>query len=176
METTGIVRRIDELGRIVIPKEIRRTLRIKDGSSLEILVEQDMVVLKKSSSVNDLKDFANVYAQAIYKTLKINVLITDRDIIIACAGRMKKKYLNLPISKYLEEILNTNKEIIQNDINEVEIVDNYFEKGTYAISPIISNGRSVGLIIMLCGESKISEVQEKALQVATTFLGKHIEE
>ena len=91
METTGVVRRIDDLGRIVIPKEIRRTLRIKDGSSLEIFVEKDMVALKKYSSIKSLGDFAELYADSINQTLGNIVIITDCDSVIACSGLSKKE-------------------------------------------------------------------------------------
>ena len=86
METTGVVRRIDDLGRIVIPKEIRRTLGIKEGASLEIFLDKDMVGLKKHSLMNNLRDFAELYVDSINQALGSSVIITDNDSIIACSG------------------------------------------------------------------------------------------
>ena len=105
METTGVVRRIDELGRIVIPKEIRRTLGIKDGASLEIYIDKDVVALKKYSTMNNLVEISNVYSETIYTTMKMEMFITDRDNIISCPNLRKKEYLNKSISKYLEECI-----------------------------------------------------------------------
>ena len=111
METTGVVRSIDELGRIVIPKEIRRTLGIKDGASLEIYVEKDMVALKKYSTMNNLVEVANIYSETVYDTMKVELFITDRDNIISCPNIHKKKYLNKQISKFLEECISNRTKI-----------------------------------------------------------------
>ncbi|GAE47390.1 stage V sporulation protein T [Mesobacillus boroniphilus JCM 21738] len=95
MKATGIVRRIDDLGRVVIPKEIRRTLRIREGDPLEIFVDRDgEVILKKYSPISELSDFAKEYAEALYDSLGNPVLICDRDTYIALAGGSKKDYLN----------------------------------------------------------------------------------
>jgi AbrB family transcriptional regulator, stage V sporulation protein T len=87
MKATGIVRRIDDLGRVVIPKEIRRTLRIREGDPLEIFVDRDgEVILKKYSPISELGDFAKEYAEALYDSLGNPILICDRDTYIAVAG------------------------------------------------------------------------------------------
>ena len=99
MSTTGIIRRIDELGRIVIPKEIRKNLRIKNGDNLEILVEGDNITLRKYSQIENLENMANIYADSFYQVLKYNVIITDTDKIVAVGGNMMKKYLNNNISE-----------------------------------------------------------------------------
>ena len=99
--TTGIVRRIDELGRIVIPKEIRKNLRIKNGDNLEILVEGENITLRKYSQIENATDMASVYAESFYQVLKYNVIVTDTDKVVAAAGSLKKKYLNMGISDSL---------------------------------------------------------------------------
>ncbi len=176
METTGVVRRIDDLGRVVIPKEIRRTLGIKDGTSLEIFVEKDMVALKKHSSMNNLLHFAEVYVESIYNALKKDIIITDRDNIIACAGSLKKEYLNKPISSYLEECINKRSNIVEEEMKKVNIINEKQEYCSYVINTIISNGDSIGLIIILSLDDKISSLEIKTAQIASQFFGKHIEE
>ena len=92
--STGIIRRIDELGRIVIPKEIRKNLRIKTGDNLEILVENENITLRKYSQIENITDMATIYAESFYQVLKYNVIVTYTDNVIACAGWLAKKYLN----------------------------------------------------------------------------------
>ena len=176
METTGVVRRIDDLGRVVIPKEIRRTLGIKDGTSLEIFVEKDMVALKKHSSMNNLSHFAEVYVESIYNTLKRDIFITDRDNIIAGAGSLKKEYLMQPISNYLEECINKRSNVSEFEKKGLNIVDYKIEECSYIINTIISNGDSIGLIIILSTDDNLGEIEEKTAQIAAQFFGKHIEE
>jgi len=176
METTGVVRRIDDLGRVVIPKEIRRTLGIKDGTSLEIFVDNDMVALKKHSTMNNLSHFAEVYVDSIHNALKKDIIITDRDNVIACAGSIKKEYLMKPISSYMEDCINKRNNVVQKDIREINIIKDKKENCSYVINTIISNGDSIGLIIILSNEDKMCELEIKTAQIAAHFFGKHIEE
>lgn len=176
METTGVVRRIDDLGRVVIPKEIRRTLGIKDGTSLEIFVDRDMVALRKHSSMNNLSHFAEVYVESIHNALKRDIIITDRDNIIACAGSLKKEYLMKPISKYLEECINKRNNVVQTETKEVNIINEKTENCSYVINTIISNGDSIGAIVILSIYDRIGEIEYKTAQIASQFFGKHIEE
>ena len=143
MRTTGVVRRIDDLGRIVIPKEMRRTLRIHDGESLEIFVEDEMIALKKYSSMSDLNDISNDLSNTINKVLLKEVLITDRDKVISSSGNLKGKYQEKNISKYLEEKLANRETVIEKSVKEVEFVDGQIEKCSYTISPIIMNGDAI---------------------------------
>jgi len=176
METTGVVRRIDDLGRVVIPKEIRRTLGIKDGTSLEIFVDKDMVALKKHSSMNNLSHFAEVYVESIYNTLKKDIIITDRDNVIACAGSIKKEYIMKQISSDIEECINKRQNIVQNDFKEINIIKDKKENCSCVINTIISNGDSIGVIIILSLKDKIGDLEIKTAQIASQFFGKHIEE
>src|SRR5690606_20345643 len=106
MKATGIVRRIDDLGRVVIPKELRRTLRIREGDPLEIFVDREgEVILKKYSPINELSDFAKEYAEALFDSLASPVLISDRDTVIAVAGISKKDYMNKDISDLVENTM-----------------------------------------------------------------------
>ncbi len=176
METTGVVRRIDDLGRIVIPKEIRRTLGIKDGTSLEIFVEKDMVALKKHSSMNNLLHFAEVYVDSIYNALKKDIVVTDRDNVIASAGSLKKEYLSKPISSYLESCIDKSSNIIEEEFKNISIIEGKSENCSYVISSIISNGEAIGSVIILSFNDEIGDLEAKTAQIASQFFGKHIEE
>jgi len=116
MKATGIVRRIDDLGRVVIPKEIRRTLRIREGDPLEIFVDRDgEVILKKYSPISELGDFAKEYGEALYDSLGHPVLICDRDVFIAVAGSSKKEYLNKNISSLVESVMESRSSSLVTD-------------------------------------------------------------
>ena len=176
MKTTGVVRRIDDLGRIVIPKEMRRTLRIHDGESLEIFVEDEMIALKKYSSMSDLNDISNDLSNTINKVLLKEVLITDRDKVISSSGNLKNKYQGKNISKYLEEKLANRETVIEKSVKEVEFVDGQIEKCSYTISPIIMNGDAIGTVVIFTVSDSITDIEVKMANMASKFLGKHIEE
>lgn len=176
MKSTGVVRRVDDLGRIVIPKEIRRTLRIRDGESLEIFVDREMIALKKFSKMNDIEEISKQIVDIMYNAIDKNVFITDRDRFVAGAGNLRKKFLNKNISKYLETIMNDRKNIIENSNHNIELVDVEEESLSYVISPIIMNGDAVGLVLILSEKSDIGKTEEKLASVFAQFLGKHIEE
>lgn len=176
LKATGVVRRIDDLGRIVIPKEMRRTLRIREGEALEIFVDNDFVALKKYSPMTDLEDFAKVLVDSVYGTISSNILVTDRDKFIAVAGQLKKKYLNKNISPYLETLIDKRSIKIEKDAEILELSLNEFEKGSYTIHPIIMNGDAIGLVLIFCLDKTVSETEVKISQIISQILGKHIEE
>ena len=176
MRTTGVVRRIDDLGRIVIHKEMRRTLRIHDGESLEIFVEDEMIALKKYSSMSDLNDISNDLSNTINKVLLKEVLITDRDKVISSSGNLKSKYQGKNISKYLEEKLANRETVIEKSVKEVEFVDGQIEKCSYTIYPIIMNGDAIGTVVIFTVSDSITDIEVKMANMASKFLGKHIEE
>lgn len=176
MKTTGVIRRIDELGRIVVPKEIRRNLRIRDGESLEIFVENDFVALKKYSPMGDLEEFSKVLVDAVYSSLKSNIMISNRDNIIAIAGPLKKKYLGKPISSFLEGAIENRDNYTLKEVKELELSSGIYEKGLMTLSTIIVNGDPVGLVLILSQDNRISEADEKIINIISQFLGKHIEE
>ena len=122
MKATGVVRRIDELGRIVIPKEIRKTLRIKEGENLEIFIDdKENVVLKKYSLMNKIEDFAQNFTDSINSLLKHNIIITDNDSVIAVSGKYKKKYLNKSISSTIENMLLSREKRLQKHNKKLSI-------------------------------------------------------
>ena len=106
MKATGIVRRIDDLGRVVIPKEIRRTMRIREGDPLEIYTDREgEVIFKKYSPIGELAAFAAQYAETLHKICDLNVVICDRDAVIATAGVPKREYLDRPVTEEMEKII-----------------------------------------------------------------------
>lgn len=176
MKSTGVVRRVDDLGRIVIPKEIRRTLRIRDGESLEIFVDKDTISLKKFSKMTDIEDISKQLVEIVNSNINKNILITDRDKFIAASGNLKKKYIDKNISKYLEKVMNDRKTVLENTKHSIEILDNIKEDLAYIICPIIMNGDAIGLLLILSEKDDISVSDEKLAYVTSQFLGKHIEE
>lgn len=177
MKATGIVRRIDELGRIVIPKEIRKILRLRDGESLEIYVDdQENIVLKKFSLMHKIDDFAQEFVDSIYTFLKHNIIITDNDVIIACAGKGKKDYLNKPISEDLQLALSRRENILEKYQKNFKIIDSKEEMGTYAINTIVVNGDAVGLVMVFSENEPIGELEKRIIDIASQFLAKYLEE
>lgn len=178
MKATGIVRRIDDLGRVVIPKEIRRTLRIREGDPLEIFVDRDgEVILKKYSPISELGDFAKEYADALYDSLNQPVLICDRDTFIAVSGISKKEYLNKNISEMLERVMEERKSIFFTEEEEVEFAQGVKERvNSYTVGPIIANGDPIGAVVIFSKDSALTEVEQKAVETAVSFLAKQMEQ
>lgn len=183
MKATGVVRRIDDLGRVVIPKEIRKVHRIKEGDPLEIFTDKEgEIILKKYSPIGELTEFASTYADTISKTTGHIACITDKDTVIAVAGGAKKDFLEKSLSKELEEIME-NKEIFKSKENNeiaIPITQNEGRERIYnsqVIYPIITDGDVVGSVILLSKEpnKKMGEVEDKVAQSAAGFLGTHLE-
>lgn len=176
MKSTGVVRRIDDLGRIVIPKEIRRTMRIKDGENLEIFVDKEMITLKKFSKMGDIEDISDQLVNIIYNNIKKDILITDRDKIIACSNSLKKSFMLKNISKYLESIIEKRTKIVESSFTNIELVENEVNKFSYIIYPINVNGDIMGLFIILSSSDNISTIDEKIADIVSQFLEKYLEE
>jgi AbrB family transcriptional regulator (stage V sporulation protein T) len=178
MKATGIVRRIDDLGRVVIPKEIRRTLRIREGDPLEIFVDRDgEVILKKYSPISELSDFSKEYADALYDSLGHPVLICDRDTFIAVSGGSKKEYLNKNIGDVIEKVMEDRSSVLQTDGGETQIIDGLNEEiKSYTIGPIVANGDPIGAVIIFSKDQSIGEVEHKAVETAAGFLARQMEQ
>lgn len=180
MKATGIVRRIDDLGRVVIPKEIRRTLRIREGDPLEIYTDTDgEVIFKKYSPVGELSSFATQYAEVLAKISGLPTLISDRDHIVAAAGVSKREYLERRITPVIEECMETRRSFAahQGDIGEIQPVEGV-DQSAVIMYPIIAAGDVTGSVIMLsAGDKKApTEAEIKLAQSAAAFLGKQMEE
>lgn len=174
MKSTGVLRRIDDLGRIVIPKEIRKKLKIKNGESLEIFINDDAVVLKKYSYMSDLHEIAQNCSDSFYDVINNNILITDLDKVIAASGSLKKKYLGKEISKEVEDIINKRRTTIDNETQDIQITEKSGEECKYIISSVIVSGDAVGSVIILSDE-EISDLIEKSANFIARFLSKHLE-
>ena len=182
MKATGIVRRIDDLGRVVVPKEIRRTLRIREGDPLEIFTDREgEIILKKYSPIGELSTFAAQYAESLAQTLGCLVCVTDRDHIIASAGTGKKDYEGKPISKQLEAMIEerTHQVAEKEDKNFVKItLDDIGDYQTQAISTIISEGDAIGAVVLCAkeGKNKQGDAEEMLVMTAASFLGRQMEQ
>jgi len=178
MKATGIVRRIDDLGRVVIPKEIRRTMRIREGDPLEIYTDNNgEVIFKKYSPIGELGIFAAQYAEVLYKTGGFPVLVCDRDHVIAVAGIPKKELLERRVSGALEDHMEQRKAFAGGEagrLQPVEGVDRYAIAG----APIISSGDVCGSIMLLADEANTTsgDTEVKLIATAAAFLGKQMEE
>lgn len=179
MKATGVVRRIDDLGRIVIPKEIRKTLRIKEGDPLEIFTDKEgEVILKKYSPIGELSEFAAGYAETLAKTTGHIACITDKDTVIAVSGGSKKEFLEQDLSKELEQLLEDKEVYTSKENNEVSIPitknDNKERKyNSQVVHPIISQGDVIGSVILLSKDvnTKMGDTELKVVQSAAGFLG-----
>ncbi|MCM3786498.1 stage V sporulation protein T [Neobacillus mesonae] len=180
MKATGIVRRIDDLGRVVIPKEIRRTLRIREGDPLEIFVDRDgEVILKKYSPIGELGDFAKEYAESLYESTGHVTLISDRDTIITVAGGSKKEYLDKQIGHMVESSMDNRKTQLENSNGSYELARDHIEPlSSFVVAPIISGGDPIGAVIMYNKDesTKMSQLEIKMAETAAAFLGKQMEQ
>ncbi len=179
MKATGIVRRIDDLGRVVVPKEIRRTMRIREGDPLEIFTDADgEVIFKKYSPIGEMSKTASQYCDVLSKCTQFAVLVCDRDHCVAAAGISKKEVLERRVSPALEELMDERQTYVYTES------DNYqptplegIDRKASVIMPIISAGDISGAVILLSAEQSLvpSESDMKLASVAAAFLGKQME-
>ncbi len=181
MKATGIVRRIDDLGRIVIPKEIRRTLHIRESDPVEIFTDREgQVILKKYSPIGEMTTFAKQYAESLAKVSGHTTLISDRDQFIAVAGG-GKSFAGKSVSRQLEEKMNQRESVsaTKGDRYYISVCDEAEDEFVHqAMVPIICEGDVIGSVVLLEADnkSKMGEVEQKLLQSAATFLGRQMEQ
>lgn len=177
MKTTGIIRRIDDLGRIVIPKELRRSLRIKNGDSLEIFVEHEDIILKKYSPMESIEEAAEKYVDSFNQVIKHNVIVTDKDRVIAASGILKKKYLGKKITEFTERGIERRDNFVERQKKTFSFVEGVEDFGYYSFSSILSEGDTIGSVIIISVESPILESEEKLAVILSKLLsGKFAED
>lgn len=181
MKATGIVRRIDDLGRVVVPKEIRRTLRIREGDPLEIFTNREGgIILKKYSPIGELGALASEYVEAVAQVAKCTVCVADRDMIVAAAGVNKRDYIGQEIHPELIQCIERRENILATDADArfCRITANQTEVISEAVSTIVSEGDAIGAVLLLSKnpEREFSELEEKLAVCGANFLGKQMEQ
>lgn len=181
MKATGIVRRIDDLGRVVIPKEIRRTLRIRESDPLEIFTDREgEIILKKYSPIGELGSFANEYAEAMATATGQSVYITDRDHVIAAAGGIHKEAIGTPVTGQLEEIMNERECVVTDAKVRRQIKITNEDAGaalSQVISPILCEGDVIGSVILRSKDTNqtVGKTEQVLVKCAAGFMGRQME-
>lgn len=182
MKATGIVRRIDDLGRVVIPKEIRRTLRIKEGTPLEIFTDREgEIILKKYSPIGELSIFAKEYAEALAQTTGLLACITDHDQVVAASGHGSREIAGKEISRELEKTIASRDSKCFNpgEKEKIPVTENQKEfAGAQIIQPIISAGDAIGAVLLMGKDGKdvFGNPERMLVQTAAGFLGRQMEQ
>ena len=174
MKSTGITRRIDDLGRIVIPKEIRKNLKIKENEVLEIFINNDEIILKKFSPFNDSEKVLSDYIKVINDMTGNDVIITDRDKVILSTKKLEEKLLNKKLSEYVNDLIENRSIFLSNDMKGIEVIDNEKIKQNYYFIPFIIDSDVIGSIIMFSGK-EIDENSKSLLLIASKLLVNYIE-
>ncbi len=180
MKATGIVRRIDDLGRVVIPKEIRRTMRIREGDPLEIFTDREgEVIFKKYSPIGELSGFAAQYAETLHKTCGMLVVITDRDSVIASSGVPRKEYADRKLTTEFEEIMEGRSMYKHGADSDILVIDGARHYVSCAM-PIITEGDIIGCVASVIdtdgGDAPLDdEIESKLIATAANFLGRQLE-
>lgn len=172
MKTTGVIRRIDELGRIVIPKEIRKNLRIKNGENLEIFLDGDAIILKKFSQIESLENVSVDYVEAFNQIIHHNIIVTDRDKVIAVAGPLKKKYLGKEINEFTERSIERRDSFSDKQKRNFKIIEDEEEMGYFSFASIVDNGDAIGSVIIISTDIPITDMEDKLAIVLSKLLSK----
>ena len=178
MKATGIVRRIDDLGRVVIPKEIRRTMRIREGDPLEIFTDKDgELIFKKYSPIGELGDFAAQICDSLRKSTDSIAAVCDRDSVIAIAGGARRELLEKPISPQLAELMDSRAAYRHAGGNELPVTQSDSKYRVSVAAPVISEGDLMGSVLFVSerGSTPGTELESKLAQTAACFLGKQME-
>ena len=178
MKATGIVRRIDDLGRVVIPKEIRRTMRIREGDPLEIYTSNDgEVIFKKYSVIGEMSENATQVADIMHKLAGCPVVVFDRDHVVASSGVIKKEFSERRVSPELEELMESRRQFFAEDASRNFYAVEGVEQPALACMPILTSGDVTGAVTFLSSDSRqtVSELQKSLVNAAAQFLGRQVE-
>lgn len=179
MKATGIVRRIDDLGRVVIPKEIRRTMRIREGDPLEIYTSRDgEVIFKKYSLLGGVEEFAAQICETLSKSSGYICAVTDRDTVVAVAGGGRRELLGRRVTPELEKVMES-RSVYQKtpDAPPLFVSDSSDQLTAAVAAPILSEGDLLGLVLLIGPDTSVAsgETEYKLAQTIAAFLGKHME-
>ncbi len=178
MKATGIVRKVDELGRIVLPKDIRRSLNLKVGTPLEIFVKENTLVLKEYSQLQNLQEKATDVCECLYKTLECDVFATDMNNVITCFGKIKSEILNEKISSLLIKIIEERKVVIHNKLNNQNkslVLGAELNAESIIVCPIIVNSDCIGSIVCVSSNKEFSPSDAKCVSALNCLLCKNCE-
>ena len=175
MKSTGVIRRIDDLGRIVIPKEIRKNLKIREGDTLEFYISGSEIILKKFSLINEFSDMAIKLVGISDRLLKKKLLITDHDKVIACSKELEKRYLNKEITSLIQDKCMDRMDYLENQESSFSFVDEEEENGYYMISPVIVDSDVLGSVILF-DDNPLSEQEMLTVKMFNAKKKKNIEE
>ena len=179
MKATGIVRRVDDLGRIVVPKEIRRTLKIREGDPLEIYTEKDGgVIFRKYSPMSDLQDFATQICESIGAATGRIAAVADRDSIIALSGAPKRELMDKPNSMELDRLMEERTHYLCKPGDAPVRPTDSTEKYQLGVaSPILSQGDLMGCVMLLLNDDSapVTEADRNLAKTIAGFLGKQME-
>ena len=179
MKATGIVRRIDDLGRVVIPKEIRRTLRIREGDPLEIFTDREgEIILKKYSPIGELGNLAKIYTESLAQMLGCTACITDTDQIVAAAGAGRKDLQDQPLSKEMDSLLKERRSHLAQSVNRdfINVAAGASSYREQAITPVLCEGDIIGSVVLLNKDEKknFGEMELKIAKSVSDFLGRQL--
>ncbi len=178
MKATGIVRRIDDLGRVVIPKEIRRTMRIREGDPLEIYTGSGgEVVFKKYSPVGELSEVSGEMAESVAAATRLGVAVSDRDNIISSVGMRKNDLVDRPLSAALSSLLESRQSFVASGGESIPLFDGS-DVFVLAAYPIIASGDLCGGVLLIPSKDKeqAAESDLTAAGMAADFLGRQLED
>lgn len=176
MKQSGIVRRIDNLGRIVIPKELRKTLHIHDGELLELMINKDEIILRKYSTVKELGAIFTKFIDVFEPFIKSNIIITDLDHIIVTSSKTKNTYTGKIISKFIVNLINERKTYLSSDMEEIEIVEDQVDNVSCYVFPLTVSGDSVGSLIVFSRDSKLDSMDITLANLVGALINKYLEE
>ncbi len=175
MKATGIIRRIDNLGRVVIPKEIRDSLRLNEGNNLEIYVEDNKIILGKYDTLKKLEDFAQVFTDVIYSSLKNNIIITDSEKIIAFSGINGKTNVGKLMGTDLEAFFLRHDNLLVKDKEHLQLTEDLAVEASYIVNTIMISGDAAGLVVIFSTDSVMTEDDKLITEITTRFLEKYLE-
>ena len=174
MKSTGVVRRIDELGRIVVPKEMRRILRIREGDSLEISTDSDSIVLKKYSLVESINSFIVQYVDAIHASSKKEIIVTDMEKVVAASSGFKKSLIGKKIDVKLDDKIQKRQTQTFERGSNIEVCDGLVLTQAVTLKPISVYGDLIGCVCVL-GDNYSNEVEKMLAELTSAFIGKYLE-